>query len=68
MVIIMVAAGAPPVGGFIARKAPAVAQGASTKARIGQGRAQQKHKHQAESEKNFACRTHSKNTVLFSFF
>jgi len=58
MVIIMMFASAPPIGGFVARKSLAVAQGALPKAGMGQGRAQQQDEHQAENEKTFAYRKH----------
>ena len=62
-------AGAPPVGGFIARKSLAVAHGALPQARMGQGgRAQQRHKYQAEGEQTFTDRTHAKNLARAAAF
>jgi hypothetical protein len=58
LIIMMLAGGAPPVGGFPARKRLAVADGALPETRVGQGRAQQQRKQQAESEKYLASGTH----------
>ena len=70
MMIIMMVARAPPVCGFIARKGFAVAQGALSKARMGQGRAQQERKHYAEGEKKFTSGTHAISAIrgLFQAF
>jgi len=63
MVIIMMFAGAPPVGGFAARKSLAVAQSALPKTGMGHDRAQQQDEHQAENEKTFVYKRH-KNVVV----
>jgi hypothetical protein len=57
LIVMMLAGGTPPVGGFPTLKSLAVADGALPETRMGQGRAQQR-KQQAENEKYPASEKH----------
>ena len=63
VVIVMMCAGTPPVGAFVASKGLAVAQGALPKPRMGQSSAQQYYQHQTENDTDLTCRTHAKSPL-----